>query len=64
LSDVLKVLKNAIKVLQRDPDISRNDAGDDELSQLLKEESMKERGISLANQNAGRGRGMPPGGRG
>jgi len=46
---VLKVLKNAIKVLQRDPDIARNDAGDDELSQLLKEESMKERGISLAN---------------
>lgn len=36
LSDVLKVLKDAIKVLQRDPDISANTVGDEELEAALR----------------------------
>ena len=38
LTEVLGVLKNAIKVLQRDPDISAGASGDDELEMLLKKE--------------------------
>jgi len=36
LSDVLSVLKNSLKVLQRDPDISANTVGDEELEAALR----------------------------
>lgn len=36
LSDVLATMKNSIKVLQRDPDISSNTLGDEELEAALR----------------------------
>jgi hypothetical protein len=40
LTDVLNTLKNSLKVLQRDPDISANTVGDEELEALLRAESI------------------------
>jgi hypothetical protein len=39
LSDILATLKNALKVLQRDPDISSNTVGDEELEAMLRSEA-------------------------
>lgn len=36
LTDILNTLKNSLRVLQRDPDISANTLGDDELELALK----------------------------
>jgi hypothetical protein len=36
LTDILTTLKNSLRVLQRDPDISANSLGDDELELALK----------------------------
>jgi predicted transcriptional regulator len=38
LTDVLNTLKHSIKVLQRDPDISSNTIGDEELEAALRSE--------------------------
>lgn len=38
LTDVLNTLKNSLKVLQRDPDISANTVGDEELEAALRAE--------------------------
>lgn len=35
------MLKNSLKVLQRDPDISANTLGDEELEALLRAEAMQ-----------------------
>jgi predicted transcriptional regulator len=43
LTDVLNTLKNSLKVLQRDPDISANTVGDEELESLLRAESIANR---------------------
>jgi len=43
LNDVLKTLKGALKVLQRDPDISANTVGDEELEAMLRGEAMERR---------------------
>ena len=43
LEDVLKTLKNSLKVLQRDPDISSNTVGDDELEAMLRQEGQERR---------------------
>lgn len=40
LTAVLTTLKNSLKVLQRDPDISANTIGDDELEAALRQEAM------------------------
>ena len=39
LSAVLKTLRNSLKVLQRDPDISANTIGDEELEATLRQEA-------------------------
>jgi predicted transcriptional regulator len=36
LTEILNTLKNSLRVLQRDPDISANTLGDDELELALK----------------------------
>ena len=36
LTEVLQTLKNSLKVLQRDPDISANTVGDEELEAALR----------------------------
>jgi hypothetical protein len=36
-------LKNSLKVLQRDPDISANTVGDEELEAMLRAEGMERR---------------------
>lgn len=60
LSDVLATLKNSLKVLQRDPDISANTVGDEELENALRVQAMEDRRNHSMNQG---GRGMgPPGG--
>jgi len=41
-------MKNALKVLQRDPDISANTVGDSELENALREAAMQERNASRA----------------
>ena len=43
LTDILNTLKNSLRVLQRDPDISANTLGDDELERALKQEAMAQR---------------------
>lgn len=40
LTEVLNTLKNSLKVLQRDPDISANTIGDDELEAALRQDAM------------------------
>jgi dynamin 1-like protein len=49
LTEVLNTLKNSVKVLQRDPDISANTVGDEELEAALKAEYMdNKRAASMA----------------
>lgn len=48
LTAVLKTLKNSLKVLQRDPDISANTIGDEELEATLRQEAMEKRNQSMA----------------
>ena len=55
---MLKTLKNSLKVLQRDPDISANTVGDDELEAMLRQEGQDRRGMSTAQRPPGQG---PPG---
>ena len=43
LSTVLGTLKNSLKVLQRDPDISANTVGDEELEAALRAEGQERR---------------------
>ena len=43
LTDILNTLKNSLKVLQRDPDISQNTIGDDELESALKADAIAQR---------------------
>lgn len=43
LTSVLGTLKNSLKVLQRDPDISSNTVGDEELEAMLRGEAMEKR---------------------
>lgn len=40
LMEINTILKNSLKVLQRDPDISANSLGDEELENLLRAEAM------------------------
>mmetsp|Transcript_11083 Transcript_11083/g.16855 ORF Transcript_11083/g.16855 Transcript_11083/m.16855 type:complete len:312 (-) Transcript_11083:51-986(-) len=61
LNEVLKTLKNSLKVLQRDPDISSNTVGDEELEAMLRGEAMAKRKESMAQPPPG-GRPGPPGG--
>lgn len=48
LRSVFDTLKNSLKVLQRDPDISANTTGDEELEAMLKSEAMNRRNESMA----------------
>ena len=48
LRSVFETLKNSLKVLQRDPDISANTTGDEELEAMLKNEAMSRRNESMA----------------
>lgn len=43
LNSTLETLKRAVKVLQRDPDITNTAFGEDELSEELRIESMQKR---------------------
>lgn len=56
----MNTLKNSLKVLQRDPDISSNTIGDEELEAALRTQAMSDR----AAAGGGRGRGGPGPGRG
>jgi len=47
LTAVLNTLKNSLKVLQRDPDISANTLGDDELEAALRQEAQATRAQSM-----------------
>ena len=60
LTAILGTLTNSLKVLQRDPDISANTIGDEELEAALRSEAMENR----RNQSMAQGRpggGGPPG---
>lgn len=59
LNATLDTLKNAIKVLQRDPDITNTAFGEDELEEQLRLESMNKRREHDSNR---RGPGNAPGG--
>lgn len=48
LTEVLGTLKNSLKVLQRDPDISANTVGDEELEAALRGEAQERRKQSMA----------------
>lgn len=62
LTDVLSTLKNSVKVLQRDPDISANTVGDEELEAALKAEYMEnKRSASMAQGKGPQRPGGPPG---
>ena len=43
LAGILGTLKNSLKVLQRDPDISANTVGDEELEAMLRAEGQERR---------------------
>lgn len=61
LTEVLGVLKNSLKVLQRDPDISANTVGDEELEAVLRSQAMEDRrGQSVAQGGPPRGGGPGP----
>ena len=64
LTDILNTLKNSLRVLQRDPDISANTLGDDELELALKQEAMAQRYGGQPGGQPGGPRPMapPPGG--
>ena len=51
-------------MLQRDPDISANTTGDEELEAMLKAEAINRRNESMAQNRGPPGRGPPPGGHG
>jgi len=53
LTEVLNTLKNSVKVLQRDPDISANTVGDEELEAALKAEYMDNKRASSMAQGKG-----------
>lgn len=55
LSAVLKTLRNSLKVLQRDPDISANTIGDEELEATLRQEAQATRNQSMAGGPPQRG---------
>lgn len=55
LTAVLKTLKHSLKVLQRDPDISANTIGDEELEATLRQEAMAQRTKSMAGGPGGPG---------
>lgn len=57
LTEVLTTLKNSLKVLQRDPDISANTVGDEELENALRIQAMEDR----RGPPGGPGRGGHPG---
>lgn len=65
LTEVANTLKNSLKVLQRDPDISANTVGDEELEAMLRSEAQNARAASMAQRPGGPGgpggRGPPPG---
>jgi len=48
LTEVANTLKNSLKVLQRDPDISANTVGDEELEAMLRSEAQNARAASMA----------------
>ena len=54
-------MKNSLKVLQRDPDISANTIADDELEAALRAEAMQKRNESMAKGGSGPPPGAPPG---
>lgn len=58
LTEVLTTLKNSLKVLQRDPDISANTVGDEELENALRMQAMEDR---RGPGPGGPGRGGHPG---
>ena len=65
LKTVLETMKNSLKVLQRDPDISANTIGDDELEAALRADAQARRTESKAGgPPPGGSRGPPPGSRG
>lgn len=45
LNSTLDTLKRAVKVLQRDPDITNTAFGEDELSEELRQESMNNKRV-------------------
>lgn len=61
LTEVMATLKNSLKVLQRDPDISANTIGDDELEAVLRDEAMKAKSMGRGRGGPGPGRGGGPG---
>lgn len=48
LTEVVNTLKNSLKVLQRDPDISANTVGDEELEAALRADAQTARNASMA----------------
>lgn len=61
LKSVFEILKGSLKVLQRDPDISSNTTGDEELEAMLRAEAQDRRKQPPAGGQASN-RGPPPGG--
>lgn len=57
LTEVLTTLKNSLKVLQRDPDISANTVGDEELENALRLQAMEDRRGAGGPGGAGSARG-------
>ena len=50
LTEILGTLKNSLKVLQRDPDISANTVGDEELEAALRSDASERRNQSMAQR--------------
>ena len=50
LQGILDTLNKSLRVLQRDPDISANTVGDEELEAALRSEAMSQRNQSMAQR--------------
>jgi len=60
LTEILGTLKNSLKVLQRDPDISANTVGDEELEAALRSDASERRNQSMAQRPGPGGGGLGP----
>lgn len=60
LTDILTTLRNSLKVLQRDPDISANTVGDEELEAALRSDATERRNQSMAQRPGGGPAGLGP----
>lgn len=60
LNTTLETLKKAVKVLQRDPDITNTAFGEDDLGEELRQESMQKRRDGVKGNDGGRDGGYNP----